>query len=138
MWYIIICYWLKSNYFENYIFLNVFSNHYRALFLSTNYTEHEIRIYKELDNFDVQMLTSDHLREAWKIIQDRRFRAGDSDRIFKRNSKKICKYFEIVKSFNLTFLSCYSNPGKYTFGIVYYLFTYLFIILISILTSYIY
>ena len=63
------------------------------------------------------MLTSDYLRKTWKIFQDGRFRAGDSDRIFKRNSKKICKYFEIVKSFNLTFLSCYSNPGKYIFFI---------------------
>ena len=61
------------------------------------------------------MLTSDYLRETWKIFQDGRFRAWGSDRIFKRNSKKICKYSEIVKSLNLTFLSRYSNPGKYIF-----------------------
>ena len=117
---------MGSKYFENYLISTNFSNNYRALFLSAYNTEHKIWIYQKLDNFDVQMLTSDYLRETWKIFQDGRFRAWGSDRIFKRNSKKICKYSEIVKSLNLTFLSCYSNPGKYIFhwirhiiGIIY-------------------
>lgn len=57
------------------------------------------------------MFPSDYLWKTWKIIKDGRFRVGGSNRIFKGNSKEICKDFGIVKSFNKSLLSCYPDSG---------------------------